>query len=249
MGLLRELYRRCLIARHRPRHWQLRPGTIDRRIFRTVVVDNEYRLPPRLAAEDVLLDIGAHTGSFALAALRRGAGRVVCCEPDADNFRLLEANLRPHADRVRLHHAAVWRTGADPAGLALHNPLDARNTGACQLTREAGAAAVATVALDELIDQLTADGRRLRLLKLDCEGAEWPLLLTCRRLDRVEALCGEYHLGPLPELFAVAGAAPFTPQLLVSHLGRQGFQTDVQPLGRDGAPVGLFFARRPPAIY
>src|SRR5262245_11121336 len=189
MGLLRELYRRCLVWRHRPRHWRLRPDTIDRRIFRHVVIDNEYRLPERFGADDVLLDVGAHIGSFALAALRRGAGRVYCCEPDRDNFRLLEHNLSPYQPRVRLLAGAVWRSDQPAAALGLHNPIDPRNTGACRLTE--GGDSTAAFAFDDLVDRLTVGGRRLRLVKLDCEGAEWPILLTSRRLGRIEAFCGE----------------------------------------------------------
>jgi hypothetical protein len=33
----------------------------------------------------------------------------------------------------------------------------------------------------------------VRLLKMDCEGSEWPLLYTSSELDRVQAVCGEYH--------------------------------------------------------
>lgn len=243
MGLLREFYRRYLVARHRPRHWQLRTGTIDRRIFRTVVIDNEYRLPDRFTAADVLLDIGAHTGSFALAALRRGAGTVVCCEPNRDNFHLLEDNLRPWAARVQVRRQAVWRSDESVASLSLHNPLDERNTGACRLTEDSTAPPVPTVAFDALIDELGAR-RRLRLVKLDCEGAEWPILLTSRRLDRIDALCGEYHLGALPPLFVIAGHRPYTPALLVQYLEAHGFTVEVQPLSRGTMPVGLFFATR-----
>ena len=50
MGVLKELYQRFLFARHLPRHWRLRPRTLDGRIVRHVVIDNEYRLPIRYAA-------------------------------------------------------------------------------------------------------------------------------------------------------------------------------------------------------
>src|SRR5665213_1913253 len=76
MGVLRDLYRNWLVAQHSPAHWRLRPRTIDRRIFRHVVIDNEYALPDRFHPDDTILDIGGHVGSFSLAALRRGAGMV-----------------------------------------------------------------------------------------------------------------------------------------------------------------------------
>jgi FkbM family methyltransferase len=240
MGWLKDLYHRYLYARHLPRHWRLRRRTLDGRIVRHVVFENEYRLPDRFGADDVIVDVGAHIGSFALAALRRGAGVVHCVEPDAENFALLEHNLSPFGDRVRLRRAAVWRSDEQAARLSLRNPVAARNTGAHQVaTLEAGPG-VEAVAFDELIEQ----AGRVRLVKLDCEGAEWPILLTSRRLDRVEALCGEYHLGPLPEAFQVAGET-FSVELLVRTLAERGFEVRTEPLPPRPHPCGLFFAERP----
>ena len=42
----------------------------------------------------------------------------------------------------------------------------------------------------------------MRLLKLDCEGAEWPILLTSRRLHLIDEIVGEFHEigGPFLEI-------------------------------------------------
>ena len=40
----------------------LRPGTDDEVVWHCVVEANEYRLPDKLDADDVVLDIGAHIG-------------------------------------------------------------------------------------------------------------------------------------------------------------------------------------------
>ena len=240
MGVLRELYRTWLVSRHRPAHWRLRPRTIDRRIFRHVVIDNEYALPDRFRPEDTILDIGGHVGSFSLAALRRGAGMVHTCEPDADNFEVLVNNLAPYWDRVRLHRRAVWH---ESAALGLHNPIDTRNTGAGQLCLEANAQAVEAVAFDDLVRRI-AGGRRLRLVKLDCEGAEWPILLTSQCLHLIDELCGEYHL--LPEPFAVPGYETFAPDDLRECLEGAGFDVRMVPMGDEPFPTGLFFATKNP---
>lgn len=60
-----------------------RPGTMDAGIWLEVVQNNEYRLPPQLAATDAVVDVGAHIGGFGYACLSRGAGRVWAfeCEP------------------------------------------------------------------------------------------------------------------------------------------------------------------------
>ena len=238
MGLLRELYRSYLVARHRPRHWRLRPDTIDRRIFRHVVVANEYALPDRFSPREVVVDIGGHVGCFALAALRRGATRVVVREPDAANFAVVAHNLAPYEGRVDVRCEAVWRSDQPATQLAMHNPVDSHNTGAGQVRPGEG---VSAVAFDDLID---AVGGRVRLVKLDCEGAEWPVLLTSRRLHLIDELCGEYHLTDLPEAFAVEGVATFTPEVLRRRLESEGFRVRLVPTGDRPFPTGLFFAGR-----
>jgi FkbM family methyltransferase len=246
MGLLRDLYRRFRLACHKPGHWRLRPRSFDRRAFRDVVLDNEYELPARFGPGDVLLDVGAHVGSFAFAALKRGAGLVYCCEPDPGNFLQLEHNLRPWSDRVRLIPRAVWRSDRDAAVLSLHNPHRAGNTGAYRLTPETVSPPVSVLAFDELVAAATEGGKRIRLLKIDCEGAEWPILLTARTLDRIDAVCGEYHLGDYPEAFHVAGVPEFTPEVLRRRLAEQGFVVQVRPNTRSPDPIGNFLARRAP---
>jgi FkbM family methyltransferase len=247
MGIVKRLYRRFRVFRHKPRHWLLRPDTVDRRLFREVVVNNDYRLPPRFAPDDVILDVGAHTGSFALAVLNRGARNVCCCEADRDNFRLLCHNLRPYHDRARLLRGAVWRSDQPaPVRLYLDNPGDPRNTGTIRVAARATGQAVPVLPFDDLLSRVTRRGAcRLRLLKLDCEGSEWPILLTSRQLHLVDAVCGEYHLGEdFLRPFSPSGHQEFTPATLEQYLCRQGFQVCTLPSAKHPA-VGLFFAGRP----
>jgi FkbM family methyltransferase len=242
MGLLREMVRRLRTFWHAPGHWRFRPDTIDRRIFLHVVADNEYRLPATLPSGSLVLDIGAHTGSFALAALRRGAGRVVCCEPCPDNFALLRHNLGPFGKRAVLLNCAVWRSDEPAQRLRLVNPVGPGNTGAMQARPDAAGPEADAVPFDDLISELTVGGRRLRLVKLDCEGAEWPVLFTSRRLELVDEMCGEYHLPPL------AGPCPGLPvpsvEALQARLNELGFAAQITPCERSKLPVGTFFAKR-----
>jgi FkbM family methyltransferase len=242
MGLLRNLRRRLALAWHRPRHWRFRKGTFDRRAFREVVVRNEYRLPARLPVGAVVLDVGANVGTFALAALRRGAGAVHCFEPEAGNFAQLRENLAPFAARVRLHRCALWRSDLRVPELALCNPDRAANTGAIRVAAAGGETAPAR-AFDEVVAELSANGRPL-WVKLDCEGAEWPILFTSRLLDRAAAVFGEYHLGELPPAFHVAGAPPRTAEGLVACLRGHGLTAEAVPHPKAPARVGHFFARR-----
>ncbi len=243
MSSLTRLYRKSLVYWYKPRHWRLRPGTIDARLFFEVVVRNEYRLPPRFGAEDVILDVGGHIGCFAYAALQRGAGQVYCCEADAHNYELLKHNLHAYRARATARHVAVWRSDTAAARLYFTGPADRRNTGAGRMTGAVTDQEVPALPLDDLLRRVTEGGRRVRLLKLDCEGAEWPILLTSRRLSEVEAVCGEYHLHDLPAAYEVPGYPTFTPAVLQSYLREQGFEVRLAPAPRD-PNLGLFFASR-----
>ena len=72
---------------------QFRDGTWDEMIWMCVARDNEYLLPSRFQADDVIIDIGAHIGSFTYAVLDRGAGLVIAVEANRDNFRQLQHNI------------------------------------------------------------------------------------------------------------------------------------------------------------
>jgi FkbM family methyltransferase len=246
MGLLREWVRNFVIARHKPRHWVIRPDTYDRRAFRSVYIQNEYRLPAKLSADDVILDIGANVGAFALAALSRGVGLVVCCEPCPENFAILQRNLAPHGSRVRLISRAIWRSDRAAGALAMHNPVGPRNTGAIQVCEAdpADSGSISAMSFDDLVNEYTANGRRLRMVKMDCEGSEWPILLTSRTLARIDTIAGEYHLCALSEIFRVKGIGDFSTEVLRTFLTQAGFQVKIEPTTDNPFPVGLFFAER-----
>lgn len=182
------------------RDFTLRHGTQDYHTYRGVVVDDEYGLAKTsLGPDDVVIDVGANIGCFSLACLERGVRLAYAVEPDADAYALLVRNLsRFNGDGVRLvaKHAAVGAAGTREeyyahAG-AVHTAMG--NT----VVRGPDAVAVAGVDLDTLIRRamivsLECGRDSVRLLKLDCEGAEWPALHTCTRLGDVREVVGEGH--------------------------------------------------------
>jgi FkbM family methyltransferase len=192
----------------------------------------------------VVLDIGANVGTFALAALRRGAGSVFCFEPDADNFRQLSENLSAFSDRVRLHRCAVWRSDRSiTTTLSLHNPDCPENTGAIQVTTVPTQQTVPARAFDLLLAEIAGEHGHIDLVKFDCEGAEWPILYTSRLLDRIDRICGEYHLGEWSEVFRVAGL-DCVPEALAHFLERHGFAVEISPHPDAPQRLGHFFAAR-----
>jgi FkbM family methyltransferase len=169
-----------------------RAGTWDESIFKSVADRNEYRLPARFEETDIIVDVGAHIGSFSIAAHRRGSRHIYAFEPSDANHKIAKLNisnfpgivlkraaLLDRRTRARVQLDASYHsngnTGAVFVGTLDPAPLNAES--------------VQTLALDDVLRKLGT----IKLLKLDCEGAEWPLLINSSELWRVEQVCGEYH--------------------------------------------------------
>lgn len=139
--------------------------------------DVSRAIEQRLAPGDVFVDIGANVGYDALLAARKVGpeGRVVAIEASPSTFALLTRNLALNdAANVRAVQAAV----SDRRGtLELYEPF-AGNIGAMTTVAARGGRHVATVEALPLEEILRPDEiARLRLIKLDVEGAEPPILL------------------------------------------------------------------------
>jgi FkbM family methyltransferase len=163
---------------------------ISRETWLDVLGRNEYLLAPTVPADEVVIDIGANSGAFSYACLRRGAGTVVAYEPGpvAD---LAEKNCSEFGSRFSLVRKAVWRSDQEGTKLELapsHKDLHSGSMSAV-LPQRGPRITVETTTLDSILQQF----EKVHILKLDCEGAEYPILMTCTELHRVEHILGEYH--------------------------------------------------------
>jgi len=231
-----------------------RPGTYDESIFWCASEGNEYRLPERFEADDIVIDIGVHIGGFCLAALRRGANHVHGFEAEASNYECALENLRPFGDRVRLHHKAVWRSDRRVKQVTFTASNDRANTGGGGMIfwENAGGShqLVGSVRFDDVIRAVTRRGRsRVRLVKIDCEGSEFPILLTARTLHLIDTIAGEFHevggaydTHEIPERARIRGIPRFTIDILARALERAGFR--VTSVRHPNSHMGLFHAER-----
>lgn len=261
-----------------------REGTCDENVYRSVVELNEYRLPEKFEPGDVIIDVGAHIGSFAKACVDRGAGKVVCLEPDIENFIQLRKNLKEleTSGRVVLLPAGVWRsdmpamflghTGYSETpvsdgvevntggGDLLHSSLNVGNSAPSLtlprdsipsgqvLNVEKYQSQVPVFPLDMLLASFIGRLARpssLRLLKLDCEYSEWPIIWTSTRLGKVEAICGEFHepKGRLPAYAQISESHRYDEKSLERKLTiRDDFEFESKRHGDSN--LGLFWAWR-----
>ena len=151
---------------------------IRRRSFFTD--EKEYALLDRLLrAGDWALDIGANVGHYTLrmAELTGPAGRVIALEPIPDTFALLTENVRHsgHANVSLLNCAASERTAV--VGMEIPRFPDGLEN-YYQAHVVSGAAGLSILALS--IDSLALPA--VRLVKIDAEGHELPVLQGMRRL-------------------------------------------------------------------
>jgi FkbM family methyltransferase len=214
----------------------LRAGSWDLAIWNSVV--EEYAvLPAAFSPDDVVLDLGAHVGGFSAAASMRGGPKVLAFEANSQNYRLARKNLGPFPS-CRLENVAVWRSDVREQTLAFTSSLRSVNTGGGTVVASAApehteataylvGESVNTVALDTILEPYP----QVRYLKIDVEGAEYPILLTSRLLGRVFEIAGEFHQSGESETMAA----------LAAHLRALGFWV----IWRDTSPgLGLFFASR-----
>ncbi len=197
-----------------------------------VVSKNEYRLPDRFSKDDIIIDIGANVGAFSYACLRRGAKEVTCIEPVSTTMERCRKNLYDVRWRVNFIEKAVWVSGK-PSGEEIaifQSKSRPHDSGSNTIVLDKGKLVqnTFTISLDELIDWQ----QPTRLIKLDCEGSEYPILYTSTRLHLVEEIVGEYH-NTKNEAWNGQGLKEF--------LVKQGFVVDLVSKTND---LGNFYARR-----
>jgi FkbM family methyltransferase len=151
----------------------------DRAPIFEVLMDDAYRLG-ELAELDAcvpltILDVGAQIGVFALEVARRfPTCRVVCYEPNPRVAPFLRRNIRDNnmSDQISVEQLAVGATSARAqlydTGCSSTILQNLRPQTATSVTE------VNVVALEEVMSRL---GGHADLVKLDCEGSEYSIVL------------------------------------------------------------------------
>lgn len=222
-----------------------RPETTDAETFESIVERNDYNLPARFNPDDIVIDIGAHIGSFSYAALVRGAGNIHAYEAHRGKHFIAAKNLAPFSSRVNCRHQAVWRSGQPLQRLFSDDLEGMKNTGGVSLVFNDEGESVETISLDQILFAASDALRRpIRLLKIDCKGSEYPILFTSNHLHVVEEVCGKYHevaTDRVPGRAKVPGNnEPFDRFALKEFFEERGWSIVLKP---QTDRVGFFHAR------
>ncbi len=212
----------------------VRTGTHDEVIVREVWEEGIYPLTQlELGPGDLVVDVGAQIGSFTLLAAATGA-RVIAVEPSPLNVERLRANVARNGfeDLVEVREAAVTRPGVRE--LELH--LTYTNLGGHSSIAWIGPTVrVLALSLAQLFDEAglgPGSTERCRVLKLDVEGGECPILYSAdpALLARVDIVFAEVIDHPAAAAGRQDGEPPHDHEGLVGYLEGLGFSASWDPL-------------------
>src|SRR5262245_57287795 len=168
-----------------------RPRSSDRAMITELLLNNPY-FDRRLGygipeGPCVVVDVGANIGAFALlVAAAHPEAQIIALEPSRANYNLLKANVRANAlTNIRVLKAAMDATMGEQR-------LCGSGATASLRFGEGQGEQVTTVTLRWLMHTARLD--RIDFLKMDCEGAEFDILMDpAAPLDRVQMIALEFH--------------------------------------------------------
>lgn len=202
-------------------------------LFKEVIQTNTYLLEPHHVQGVSVIDVGANMGMFSILCAALGAPQVWACEPINSTYELLQTCV----NRAQLHEqiscvraAIVGALNAGPIMMGTHD--DSGKNSLYDMGSQAEL--VPSKSLADVVSMCTQD--RI-LLKMDCEGAEYDILLDAANhtFDRIHMIMMETH----GDLHPVHKDIP----ILHHRLAELGFtQKSFQPYGiwwydASGTPV------------
>lgn len=214
---------------------RLRNVPMDRHTFHRIFARDEYELGGTAPSSlGTVIDVGAHIGLFALRVAPLAA-RVLSYEPVPANFETLALNVAARANVVPVRKAVAG--SREPATIYVSDNPSAHSMFPSTDERRLSPMSVDCVTLEDVFG--THGVERCGLLKLDCEGAEYPLLYAVARplWERIDRVVMEFH--------PVAGGAPeWTGERLAKHLNEMGHEVRKVPSRKDPAKGHLFSRRK-----
>lgn len=151
-------------------------------------IRNDYDLDIPFEDGDIVLDIGAHVGIVSIYLAKKHPNiTIYAFEPYKPNYeRLLRNIIANKVKNVIPFNRAVTADGRD----VMIGGDPKTNTGGANIFVERGEA-VQSIKVGDFLKEKNVE--RVKLLKIDCEGAEYEILENADWLDRVEYVRGEFH--------------------------------------------------------
>ena len=209
---------------------RIRVDSTDMIAFTHVWLLREYERDGfEIKNKDVVLDIGAHIGLFALYSSQFCKnGKIYCFEPIKENFEMLKENIELNGiNNIIAINAAVSDSNGtvtiylndDAAGHSMHV------VGTKSVQAE-------SISLQKIIDDNNIT--QCDFLKLDCEGEEYDIIgsLPANYFDKIKKMCIQYHF---------ADTKPEMLESLIKLLRSLSYQVNTRKILPD---IGFLYAMR-----
>lgn len=149
----------------------------DPEIYKEVIQVNQYNLTPSRVQDRVVIDIGANIGAFSLLAASMGAKKVLSVEPVGATYYLLCKNIQRAGNKniIPLRNLVADTTG-ELCKVSLNQNAGANSMYNVSEQYEV----VKTISFSKIVSALDSNNI---LLKLDCEGAEYDILMNASYED------------------------------------------------------------------
>lgn len=170
--------------------FKIRPNTIDA----FVVFDNfhlkEYLRESEIKPNDIIVDIGAHIGSFSIFCSQY-ADKVISYEASPLNFKLLKENIRLNSIKnINANNTAIFSKKG-----RINFVLDKGNTGgnSFYLKSQKKKLKIDAIPLSQIFKDRKI--KKIDFLKMDVEGAEYEIILNSsgETLNKIKKIALEYH--------------------------------------------------------
>jgi len=165
-----------------------RTNSLDRWVIKEIFGERPYLIPK---PGDVVVDVGAHIGTYSLLACRamNGEGKIYAYEPDPDNFDLLKKNIsinRPLSNIIKAYNKAIagdkgirkfylyTRRNKVLSGYSSFSPYQSQVSN----TQIYKTIEVECITLKDVFESNNLDN--IDLLKMDCEGCEYEILFSSK---------------------------------------------------------------------
>lgn len=173
---------------------RFRDGFGDRYVMRDMLKRGYYVKIPK--NPKTVIDIGAHIGPFALAAIRAGAEKVYAFEPEEFNYELLCHNIKINGYENRVECIKLGVGAPGQAKLYIHPSNSGGSSTYLGLVKGLEASKYQTINIISIHDVFkNYNIKYCDLLKVDCEGSDADILneLDEYLIDRIGQISVEIH--------------------------------------------------------
>lgn len=172
-------------------------------VFKEIFMSDFYRirqLVKLLPENPVIVDIGGNAGYFNMMLFSQiDSAKVFAYEPIAENYKLFRENVSRNpimANRVNVFNMAV--TGTPVEEVAIYKEVEHNNSVTASVFNDFSkdnfnVIKVKAITLEEIVTSNKLE--YIDLLKLDCEGSEYPIIYETPRYvwDKVKVVYMEDH--------------------------------------------------------